>query len=157
MRSRYIEVAASEDETEAQRGNLDRDQAARESEHAVNGVDEGRLRMDVGRLDLNAAPALAQALGEPVRRAPLGVGACEPPLEGAELADDLHAPLRVHAKGSIAMAARQRFGPMQRSMRATESRRATEIVQRFIRRHSTPTRSQYSQKRRRMSSERLLN
>ncbi len=51
----------------------------------------------------------------------------------------------------------QRFGPMKRSMAATESRRATEMFQRFIRRHSIPRRSQYSQKIPRMSSEWFVN
>ena len=45
----------------------------------------------------------------------------------------------------------------ERSSFATDSRRATEIVHAFITRHSTPIRSQYSQKIPRMSSERFEN
>ena len=64
-------------------------------------MDEPVTRMDVGGLDLDPAAESPQALGEAVRGAALGVGAGEPALERAQLANDLHAPLRVHERGII--------------------------------------------------------
>ena len=68
----------------------------------MRGVDERRLRVDVGGLDLDAPAAVAQPLGEPVRRPPLGVGAGQPALERAQLADHVHAAGGVHGRGIIA-------------------------------------------------------
>ena len=60
------------------------------------------LGVDVGGLDLDLPAHFAQALGEPVRRTPLGVGSGEPALEGAELLHDLHARGDIHRRAIIA-------------------------------------------------------
>ena len=51
----------------------------------MGGVDEGRLRVNIGRLDLDSAAEPAEPFGEPVRRPTLGVGPGEPALERAQL------------------------------------------------------------------------
>ena len=69
----------------------------------MRGVDQRPLRVDVGRLDLGPAPERAQPLGEPVRGPALGVGAGEPALERAQLANQSPCAAAVHGRGIIAM------------------------------------------------------
>jgi hypothetical protein len=85
-------------QAEAECRDLDRDEAADEAEQAVRRMDVPVLRMDGDRLDLGAAAETAKALGDPHRCPPLGVGAGEPVLERAELADDLDAGCDIHER-----------------------------------------------------------
>jgi hypothetical protein len=91
-----------QDDREPERRELDRGDAAGDSECAVKRVSEWVLRVDVGRLNLGSAAALAEAVGEVVAGAPLGVGAGTPALERAQAADEGHALADVHEGGIIA-------------------------------------------------------
>ena len=76
-----------QDEGESSLRRRDGEDAPGEREDAVEGPDERRLRVDVDGLDLGPPALVAKAGGHGVRCAALGVGAREPALEGAELAD----------------------------------------------------------------------
>ena len=76
-----------QDEREPDGGLGHGDEAAGERDRGVRGPDQRRLRVDVGGLDVDAAAERAQAPGEVVRGAPLGIGAGEAVLERAELVD----------------------------------------------------------------------
>ena len=97
-----------EHDREADRGLEGGQQAAREPERAVPGVNEPVAGVDVRGLDLGAPPAVAQASREPVRRPPLGVRARRPVLERAQLADHLYSRRGIHERGIIAPVAERR-------------------------------------------------
>ena len=113
----------------------------------MRGEHQPDLRMDVNRLDRDPPTLLAQALGDPVGGPTLSFGPRQPALERAELVMISMRPAASTRAGFSLREGDQRFGPMWRSIRATESRLATEMFQRFVGRHSTPTLSQYSQNR----------
>ena len=145
-------------EPEAERRDRDRDQAAGEAEQAVGRVDEPDTAG--GRRSARPRPggrvSRSRSASRFAARRSASVPASRPSNEHSSRMISMR-PAHVHARGLSRGTALSASGPMCRSMSATESRRATEIVQRFIWRHSTPTLSQYSQNRSRMSSERLVN
>ena len=91
-----------EDQREPDGRRGDREEAAREGQQAVKRLDERHLRMHVDRLDIDAAARRAQASGQMVGGAPLGIRAGQPVLERAELVDRLHALVDRHGFGIIA-------------------------------------------------------
>ena len=101
MRSRYIDVAASRTSAKPDR-KLDRQQAAGEARSGPRR--RGRSAAGRGSARSRAPAGVPKALGHAIGGAPLRVGARQPPLERAQLANDLHAPVGLHERRIIACA-----------------------------------------------------